>query len=432
MPALRLVSSRSVASIAAAIAVVACGGKDSTAPAGTTPSSLAVVAGDNQTGVVGQGLTQPLVVKVTDRAGAALSGVTVTWLVSLGAGRVSAASTASDAQGEAQVTWTLGPAAGPSNNDVSATVTGLPSVTFTATAIAGPPTQLTMMSGNAQTGLVGEPLPEPLIVAVRDQYGNAPTSVTVSWAVTAGGGTVSAATVATDAAGEGLVTWTLGPAEGADNNSVQASAAGLAGSPTTFVATGATTVVYTDPATFQQVTAGRGTPKVVNFEDIDANPVNNTTAGRTPFDGSHYATQGFTFASPGGYPLFIVPGGLFWNSSNSLSVGHLPYQSDMASSGTNDADSLRVTLNPGCGGVAFQLVDIGVGANGHPSSADSIMFLDSNGAVVQRIPFPANYTNYRAFAGLLSTSHVVTTILVAEQALNGDDVDYDDFVCFTS
>lgn len=430
MTALRLVSPRFLVSIAAATAVTACGGKDGTAPAGPTPSSLAVVAGDNQTGVVGEALTQPLVVKVTDRAGTALSGVTVAWLVPLGAGRVSAASTPSDAQGEAQVTWTLGPAAGPSTNDLTATVTGLPSVTFTASAIAGPPTRLTMVAGNAQTGLVGQPLPEPLIVAVRDQFGNAPTSLTVSWAVTAGGGSVSAATVATDGAGEAMMTWTLGPAEGADNNSVQASTLGLAGSPITFTASGATTVVYMDPAAFQQVTAGRGTPSLVNFDDIDASPVTNTVAGRTPFDGNHYASQGFTFASPGGYPLFIAPGGLFWNASNSLSVGGFPYQSDTAQHAADDADSLRVTLNPGCAAVSLQLLDIGIGTNGHASSADSILFLDSNGAVVQRIPFPANYTNYRAFAGLVSTSHVVTTILVAEQAHNGDDVDYDDFTCF--
>jgi len=49
---------------------------------------------------------------------------------------------------------------------------------------------------------------------------------------------------------------------------------------------------------------------------------------------------------------------------------------------------------------------------------------------VQQAPFPRDYTSYRAFIGVVSTSQVVTTIVVAEAAHNGDDVDYDDFRCY--
>jgi len=189
-------------------------------------------------------------------------------------------------------------------------------------------------------------------------------------------------------------------------------------------------VVYTDPAAFQQATASLGTPTIINFDELDASPLNNTIAGRTPFDGSHYASQGFTFASPGGYPLYIAPGGLFWNASKSLSVGRFPYEADTTQSATDDADSLLVTLNPGCAAVSFQLIDIGIGANGTASPADSVKFLDASGKVVQQAAFPRDYTSYRAFVGVVSTTQVVTTILVAEAAHNGDDVDYDDFACF--
>jgi hypothetical protein len=196
------------------------------------------------------------------------------------------------------------------------------------------------------------------------------------------------------------------------------------------MATGSTTAIYTDPAAFQQVTASRGTPTIVTFNDIDASPVNNTVAGRTPFDGNYYLSQGFTFASPGGYPLYIAPGGLFWNSSNSLSVGGFPYEGDTLARATGDADSLMVTLSPGCTAVSFQLIDIGIGANGRASPGDSVKYLDSSGNVVRQTGFPTNYTSYRAFVGVVSTTQVVTTILVAERAHNGDDVDYDDFTCF--
>lgn len=421
--------SRHWATTAAVTAAVSCGGGSTGPSNGPTPAAVAVVAGDNQRGTVGQALPQPLVIKVTDQSGAAVPGLTVSWTVSGGGGSVSAASNQTDAQGQAHGTWTLGHVAG-SNNDTAVAHAGGLAASFTASADAGTATQIAIASGDGQTGLVAQPLAQPLVVAVADQYGNPTINVTVAWAVTAGGGAVSAASGATNAQGQASVSWTLGPDSGTSRDSAQASAPGLAGSPATFVASGATTAIYTDPAAFAQVTAGRGTPTIVNFDELDASPVNNTVAGRTPFDGGHYAGQGFTFASPGGYPLYIAPGGLPWNTSNSLSVGRFPYESDTTQSATDDADSLRVTLSPACGAVSFQLLDIGIGANGTAGPADSVKFLDASGKVVQQAPFPRDYTSYRAFIGLVSTTQVVTTIVVAEAAHNGDDVDYDDFRCY--
>ena len=58
-----------------------------------TPSVVALVSGDAQTGTVGTGLTLPLVVKVTGANGAAMSGVTVTFAASGGAALQSATAT---------------------------------------------------------------------------------------------------------------------------------------------------------------------------------------------------------------------------------------------------------------------------------------------------------------------------------------------------
>ena len=422
-------TSRRWLTIAAVTAAASCGGAGTGPSNGPTPAAIVVVAGDKQTGTVGQALPQPLAIKVEDQSGAGVAGSTVSWAVSSGGGSVSSASNQTDAQGQAQVTWTLGHAAGSGNNTTVARAGAL-SVAFTASADASQPAQLSIISGNGQTGLVGQPLALPLVVTVGDQYGNANVNVSVAWAVTAGAGGLSAASVTTNAQGQATVTWTLGPDSGTSRDSAQASAPGLAGSPSTFVASGATTALYTDPATFAQATATRSTPTIVNFNELDASPVNNTVAGRTPFDGTHYTSQGVTFASPGGYPLFIAPGGLPWNTSNSLSVGRFPYESDTAQTATDDADSLLVTLNPGCSAVSFQMLDIGIGANGTASPADSVKFLDASGKVVQQAPFPRDYTSYRAFVGVASTTQVVTAILVAEAAHNGDDVDYDDVRCY--
>ena len=60
---------------------------------------------------------------------------------------------------------------------------------------------LTKVSGDGQEGLAGEPLAKPFVVSVLDQGGSAFAGAVVTFSVTAGGGTLSAATVTTDANG---------------------------------------------------------------------------------------------------------------------------------------------------------------------------------------------------------------------------------------
>lgn len=89
-------------------------------------------------------------------------------------------------------------------------------------------------SGNGQSAGVGEALADPIVVRVTQE--GAPLSGTsVSWSVTAGGGSVSPTTSTTDASGNASTAWTLGPDPGA--NSLEASASGATGSPVTFSAT---------------------------------------------------------------------------------------------------------------------------------------------------------------------------------------------------
>ena len=59
----------------------------------------------------GQPLAQPIVVHVVDQNGASIANAVVKWTVLSGGGSVSAATSQTDANGNASITWTMGPAA---------------------------------------------------------------------------------------------------------------------------------------------------------------------------------------------------------------------------------------------------------------------------------------------------------------------------------
>ncbi|HEY6109865.1 MAG TPA: hypothetical protein VIV56_13280, partial [Gemmatimonadales bacterium] len=57
------------------------------------------------------------------------------------------------------------------------------------------PAAIASFAGDAQTGTVGNPLPQPLVALVTAADGTPVAGAAVSWRVTAGGGSVSAASV---------------------------------------------------------------------------------------------------------------------------------------------------------------------------------------------------------------------------------------------
>jgi hypothetical protein len=100
-------------------------------------SGVAVVSGsDNQVGTVGLALPNPIVVHVTDRNGNSIANSIVVWNVVSGGGSLSASASTTDANGDASVTWTLGPTVG--TQTMRATISSGASVLITATAQAVP------------------------------------------------------------------------------------------------------------------------------------------------------------------------------------------------------------------------------------------------------------------------------------------------------
>jgi PKD repeat protein len=120
---------------------VGCGGGDVVVPDTDNAMSIRVVEGDGQQGAVGEPLTSPVVVEVTDGGGDPVSGVTVQFaLTSAGAGaQITPPTALTDADGRAQAHVLLGDKVGLQTGE--ARVTGGsagPATTFAALAIAGP------------------------------------------------------------------------------------------------------------------------------------------------------------------------------------------------------------------------------------------------------------------------------------------------------
>ena len=99
--------------------------------------------------------------------------------------------------------------------------------------------------GNGQSGPTGAALASPVVVRVT-QDGSALPGVSITWTVTAGGGSVDPAASVTGADGSASTSWTLGPNAGA--NSLRAAASGATGSPVNFSATGTSSTPPTTAA----------------------------------------------------------------------------------------------------------------------------------------------------------------------------------------
>ena len=116
--------------------------------------------------------------------------------------------------------------------------------------IAGEAAMLVKVAGDGQTALAGTAVTNAPQVRVEDGGGNPVEGVIVNFAVTAGGGSVTDATVMTDASGLARVgSWTLGAAGGF--NALTVSMSGSSVAPVMFTATATTQVDATVSVTAQ-------------------------------------------------------------------------------------------------------------------------------------------------------------------------------------
>ncbi|MEO8201940.1 MAG: Ig-like domain-containing protein [Gemmatimonadota bacterium] len=253
------------------------------------PTALLKIAGDNQTAPAGTFLAESLQVRLVDGSGNGVSGRSVSFTPSPSNGTTSPTSVVTDVNGFASSRWTLGATA--TGQSLITAAVGF-SATFNATATSDVPTAIAINGGNNQTATAGTAVAIDPSVRVRDANNNGVGNVSVTFTVTAGGGTVtgpsgsgSSTIVASNSQGIATLTsWVLGGTAGTNTLTATATGPGgvLQGSPLTFTATGnpgsaSQLTITTQPPATAASGATFGTTPVVQVRDAGGNPVN--TAG---------------------------------------------------------------------------------------------------------------------------------------------------------
>ncbi|HYR10424.1 MAG TPA: Ig-like domain-containing protein [Longimicrobium sp.] len=207
---------------------------NATAVAGA-PVTATIAAGNNQTALRSAAVATAPRVLVRDAFNNPVPGVAVQFSVSAGGGSITGPTQTTDANGSAAVTsWTLGAASGANSLTVTFPGTAVPPIVFNATAASAG--TVALHAGDNQAAMVGAAVPSVPRVIVRDGLGSPLAGMEVTFAVTAGGGTIGTTTATTDASGVASVeSWTMGSA---GPNALRASVAGITAAPVVFRGTG--------------------------------------------------------------------------------------------------------------------------------------------------------------------------------------------------
>ena len=162
-------------------------------------------------GRAGEQLADSVAVRVTDSTGRALADIPVRWTLD-DDGVVEALAARTDSLGVVRAHWTLAKKAGTqklrAQVGVGSGARRIPAVTIRALALAGAPTGVVVMSGNAQRGAAGSALATPIIIRVVDANGSGVANAALTLAPSSGSVPDSALT--TDAQGMAKVRWTMG------------------------------------------------------------------------------------------------------------------------------------------------------------------------------------------------------------------------------
>lgn len=331
-------------------------------------TQIAVSGGNNQVAPVGVSVAIAPSAVVRDAYNNAVSGAAVTFAVTAGGGSVTGEAPTTDASGVATVgAWTLGTAAGTNNNTLTATSPGLTGspLTFTASASAGPATQIALSAGNNQVAAAGSTVTLSPSVLVRDAHDNPVSNVPVLFAVAGGGGSVTEENQLTSVSGIAVVgSWTLGSTAGSNNNAMTATSAGLTGSPVTFVASGTTSISIGDAAIAE---GNAGMANAVFTISLSAPSEQTVTVAASTSNGS--AQSGSDYTATGPVTVTFVPGA----TAQSFSV---PVHGDVVSEST---ETFFVTLTSPAN--AAILDGVGSGAIGNDDAAPPArVFVSSSGS----------------------------------------------------
>jgi hypothetical protein len=162
-----------------------------------TPASVTIVPSAVLLDALGA--TQQLSAVVKNKNGREITGAIVTW--------------SSDNPQVATVSETgMVTAVAAGSTKIKATAGGI--IAEVAVTVTQSPSQVDAVSGREQTGTVGQRLPQPLVVRVRDRLNNGIAGLSVAFSVSPEGGSVSPQSATTNAQGEASTVWTLGTRTG--------------------------------------------------------------------------------------------------------------------------------------------------------------------------------------------------------------------------
>ncbi|MBW3569704.1 MAG: Ig-like domain-containing protein, partial [Gemmatimonadetes bacterium] len=287
--------------LCSALALAAAGCKDG----GSTPSVATSVALSPGTATLTAiGATQVVHASVTDQKGKPMPGTPLTWTSS------SAAATVVGLAGDSAIVT----ARGNGSASISATSGGASNAVTVQVAQAAAEVQ--KAGGDGQTSGRSAPVGTAPRVLLLDALANPVPGVTVQFAVTGGGGSVTGGTQTTDASGGAVVgSWILGPATGV--NTLTASFPGTSLAPVVFTATAAeTATIIIQTGRHQAAMAGTALPAnpTVVVRDAGGNPIPGmqvtfaVTSGGGSVGTAVVTTDASGLASPGSWTLGPVAG----------------------------------------------------------------------------------------------------------------------------
>jgi adhesin/invasin len=282
-------------------------------------TGLTITSANPQSAVVGTAVGSPPQVLAHDQFNNPVQGVAVTYVVTAGGGTVvPTTAITTGANGLATATsWTLGPVAGA--NTLEARATGLTTVQFSATGLAGSAAKLAFVAAPSSTAQSGVAFAAQPVIQLQDAGGNpvAQVGVVISATIAAGtGGSLTNASATTNASGVATFTGlTLsGPAGGFTlsfgSGSLTAVTAGVT------LSAGPAASITAASATSQQATVGTAVaaPPSVLVTDNGGNPVPGVavtfavTGGGGSVTGGNATTNASGIATVGSWTLGTTAG----------------------------------------------------------------------------------------------------------------------------
>ncbi len=390
---------RAAALLCCAAFLTAC--KDNAGPPEGRVTTVEAASGDLQGGAVATQLIQPVVAKALDAQGKPVSGATVAWQAA-GGGSVTPTAMKTDDNGRAGANWTLGPTAG----DQAATLTiGTATVTFHATAVAGPAASITVTPTPLLLDAIGAQA--VLQFVAKDAHDNVISGRVPAWTST------NSNIVAVDASGNVL-------AVSPGSATVRATMDGATGDAQVTVQPAAASITV-DPGTVQFTSANATQQFQASAKDRNGNPV-TVPAGSFVWSSSNTAV------------VDVSSTGLATAKGNGTAqvratIGTVTGQAQV----TVAQVAVSLTVSPAVDTLTSaaptaQLTATGVDANGQPITAPAVVWSTANGGVAVVAPngivsAVANGSVYvRATSGAVTDSALIVVRLNAAPVAVADTI----------